>query len=142
MWAIFDPMGWMSHGETCPLGARIHLSLYYGSTSPLCLASSWIHYKIYLLVLLSQNITHPTPRSIPLPGPFARTVGGGSVVTHSHLGVPVLLLFVSPFSILGLTLNSFKERSTDKCYVFTNPIIWNLSPPVQVHHSAQEMGGV
>ena len=53
----------MGHGETCLLAAGTHLFLYYSSTTPLCLASSWIHYKIYLLVLSSQTLTHPTPGS-------------------------------------------------------------------------------
>ena len=70
-------------------------------------------------------------------------LGEGSVVPCSHLGTceyssPLCLLFL----ILGPTFNPFKERSTDKCYVFANSIVWNLSPLVWAHHSAQEMGGV
>ena len=63
VWAIFDPMGWMSHGKTCPLGAGTHLSLYSSSTTPLYLTYAWIHYEIYLLVSLSWTLAHPAPRS-------------------------------------------------------------------------------
>ena len=122
VWAIFNLMGWTGHGETCPLGARIHLSLYYGSTTPLCLASSWIHYEIYLLVLSSQTFTHPAPRS------FCWDCGRGFGGPPHHLGTLMLLPSVPPLFILGLTFNPFKERSTDECYVFVNSIVWNLSP--------------
>ena len=91
----------------------------------------------------STSLSHRLrPSLILLPGPFARTAGGGSVAPHSHLGMLILLPFVPPFLILGLTFNPLKERCTDKCYVLTNSIVWNLSPPVWVHHSAKEMGGV
>ena len=85
---------------------------------------------------------HLGPLLIPLLGPFTRTVGGGSVIPHSHLGMLILLSSVPPFLILGLTFNPLKERSTDECYVLTNSIVWNLSPQVQAHCSAKEMGGV
>ena len=85
---------------------------------------------------------HLRPSLILLLGPFAGTVGGGSVVPCINLSMSVLLLSVPPFLILGLTFNPFKERSTDKCYVLANSIACNLSPLVQVHSSAKEMGGV
>ena len=64
------------------------------------------------------------------------------MVPHHHLGMSVLFPCVPSLFILGLTLNPFKERSTGKCYVFPNPIIWNLGPLVWAHCSTQEMGGV
>ena len=82
------------------------------------------------------------PLLIQLPGPYPRTVEGCLVVPCSHLGMSMLLLSVSPLFILGPTFNSFKERSTDKCAVFANPIVQNLSPLVQTHCSAQEVRGV
>ena len=66
---------------------------------------------------------------ISLLGPFTRTVGGGLLVPHHHLGTLALFLCVPSLFILGPTLNPFKERSTGKCYDFPNPIIWNLGPP-------------
>ena len=47
-----------------------------------------------------------------------------------------------PFLILGLTFDPLKESSTDEHNVLVNTIVWDLSPPVQVHCSAKEMGGV
>ena len=72
---------------------------------------------------------HLRPSLISLLDPFSRTMGGGSVVPCYHLGTSALFLCVPSLFILGPTLNSFKERSTGKCYVFPNPIIWNLGPP-------------
>ena len=85
---------------------------------------------------------HLRPSFILLLGSSAGTAGGGLVVSHHHLGKLVLFPCVPSLFILGLTLNPFKERSTGKHYVFPNPIIWNLGPPIWAHHSAQEMGGV
>ena len=87
-------------------------------------------------------LCHLGPLPILLLGPFAGTAAGGLVVPHHHLGTSVLFPCVPSLFILGPTLNPFKERSTGKCYVFPNPIIWNLGPPVWAHCSAQEMGGV
>ena len=85
---------------------------------------------------------HLRPSLILLPGPFTGTAGGGSLVPCCHLGMLALFPCVPSLFILGPTLNPFNERSTGKCYVFPNPIIWNLGPPVWAHSSAQEMGGV
>ena len=136
MWVIFDPMGWTNHRETFPWGP--------GSTSP-CTAAPPLPYVSPPpgFTMRSTSLScHLRPLLIPLLGPFARTAGGSSVVPHSHLGMSILLPSVPPFFILGPTFNPFKERSTDECYVFANSIVWNLSPPVWAHHSAQEMGGV
>ena len=124
MWAIFDPMGWTGHGETCPLAAGIHLSLYYGSTTSLmsCLL-------LDSLQDLPPCFCHLGPSLIPLPGPFAGTMGGGLVVPHSHLGMLVLFPCVPSLFTLGLTFNPFKERSTDKCYVFPEPHNLESWPP-------------
>ena len=45
----------------------------------------------------------------------------------------LLLPSASPIFILRPAPYPFKERSTDMCNVVTNPIIWNFSPPIQVH---------
>ena len=74
---------------------------------------------------------HLGPSLILLLDPFARTMGGGLVISHSHLGTSIFLLSVPPFPILGLTFNPLKEGSTDKCYVLMNSIVWDLSPLVQ-----------
>ena len=130
-------MGWMSHGETCPLGAGIHLSLYYGSTSPLCLTSLLDSLQDLppCLVILDPRSSHSW---VLLPGLWEGIQWSPAAIWVCWYSSWLCLLF----SLLGPTLNPSKERSTDECYVFANPIIWYLSPPVWVHHSAQEMGGV
>ena len=133
MWAILDPEGWMGHGGTCLMVAGIHLSLYYGSATPLCLVSSWIHYEIYLLVLSSWTLTRPTPGSFYWD---CRRGFGGPLQPFGYVYAPPVCAF--SFHI-GTDSQFLQRKSTKKCNMFPNPIIWNLGSPVQAHHSAKEM---
>ena len=126
VWATFDPMGWMSHVKTCLLGAGIHLSLCSGSASPLHLApwSGLATRSTPMCSIVSD------PCSSWLPGPFARTVGGGSMVSCSHLSPLILLLPLPPFLILGVTFNPLEEGSTGESDVLHGPHSLGIFAPL------------
>ena len=138
VWAIFDPGGLTGHEETCPLAAGIHLSLYYSCTTPYISPSSGFTMRSTSL------FCHLGPSLIPAPGSFCQDCGRGFSGPPEAIWVCLCSSSpsVSPLFILGPTFNPFKERSTDECDVFANPIIQNLSPPVQAHCGAQEVRGV
>ena len=91
----------------------------------------------------STSLSHCLgPSLILLPGPFARTMGRGLVISCNNLGPLILLSSLPPFLILRLTFDPLKEGSTDEGYVLMNSVVWDPSTSVQAHHSAEEMGGV
>ena len=111
-WETSDHAGETSH-ETCPLGARIHLSFYSGCAAPSILSRSGL-----------------TSRSAPmlpqfgfslilLLGPLTSTAGVGSVVSCSQFGLSVFLLLLPSLLILRVTFDPLKECSTDEGYMLS-----------------------
>ena len=51
----------------------------------------------------------------------------------------LLLPSMPPDLILGMAFYPLEEGGANLCNVVPHPIVWNLGPPVWVHHFAQNM---
>ena len=74
-----------------------------------------------------------------LPGSPFGTMGGTLVIPQGIYSPAFLLPSMSPALILRLAFYHLEEGGANLCNMVPHPIVWNLGPPVWVHHAAQNV---